>query len=66
MPVKLLEKGSVPLMLTVPRGARRFPERRRSRVVLPAPFAPMRRVRLPAGRCREMSVRPGCEVFGKR
>ena len=32
-------KGSIPAMLTVPVGARRLPERSRSSVVLPAPFA---------------------------
>ena len=32
-------KGSTPAMLTVPVGARRLPERRRRRVVLPAPLA---------------------------
>ena len=32
-------KGSMPEMETDPEGAIRFPERRRRRVVLPAPFA---------------------------
>jgi hypothetical protein len=40
-------------MEIVPEGARRLPERRRRRVVLPAPFAPMRRVRERGGRERE-------------
>jgi len=39
-------------------GARRLPERRRRRVVLPAPLAPMRRVRLEGGRFRETLRRP--------
>lgn len=46
-------------------GARRFPESRRRSVVLPAPFAPIRRVRLPGGRERETFLRPGWGVFGK-
>jgi hypothetical protein len=39
-------------------GARRFPESRRRRVVLPAPLAPMRRVRLDGGRLKETLRRP--------
>jgi hypothetical protein len=39
-------------------GARRLPERRRRRVVLPAPLAPMRRVRDEGGRLRETLRRP--------
>ena len=38
------EKGSTPPMEMVEVGARRLPERRRSRVVLPAPFAGTDRV----------------------
>jgi len=39
-------------------GARRLPERRRRRVVLPAPLAPIRRVRDAGGRVRERLCRP--------
>jgi hypothetical protein len=42
----------------VPEGARRFPLRRRRRVVLPAPLAPIRRVRERGGRSRDTEVRP--------
>lgn len=51
-------KGSSPEMEIVPEGASRFPERRRRRVVFPAPFAPMRRVRERGGRERVMLWRP--------
>jgi hypothetical protein len=49
----------------VPEGARRVPERRRRRVVLPAPLAPIRRVRERGGRERETELRPG-SLLGKR
>ena len=39
-------------------GARRLPARRRRRVVLPAPLAPISRVRLEGGRSRETLRRP--------
>ena len=51
-------KGSRPPTWTVPEGARRLPERRRSRVVLPAPFAPIKRVRDAAGNSRRILERP--------
>ena len=49
----------------MPEGARRLPERRRRRVVLPAPLAPIRRVRERGGRERETELRPG-SLLGKR
>ena len=52
------EKGSTPAMETEREGAMRLPERRRRRVVLPAPLLPIRSVREPEGRRRLMSVRP--------
>ncbi|KAK4670341.1 LOW QUALITY PROTEIN: uncharacterized protein QC763_0041790 [Podospora pseudopauciseta] len=51
-------KGSLPPMVIVPAGARRFPARRRRRVVLPAPLAPIKRVRDLGGRERVMPERP--------
>lgn len=39
-------------------GAMRFPDRSRRSDVLPAPFAPIKRVRHPGGRSRIMSLRP--------
>lgn len=51
-------KGSRPPTEMVLEGARRLPERRRRRVVLPAPLAPMRRVREAGGRDRSMLWRP--------
>ena len=51
-------------MVMVFRGARRFPLRSFKRVVLPAPLAPMRSVRLPQGRVRLMFERPGWVVLG--
>ena len=38
-PWRPVVNGSIPAMLTVPVGAMRFPDRRRSSVVLPAPLA---------------------------
>ena len=46
-------------MVMVFPGARRLPESRRRRVVLPAPLAPTRRVREPVGKERLMSLRSG-------
>lgn len=43
-------------------GARRLPDSRRRSVVLPAPLAPMRSVRLPEGSERVMSWRPEVPV----
>ena len=54
----VLEKGSTPEMRILPAGTRFLPARRRSKVVLPAPLAPMRRVRDEAGRESVMSVSP--------
>jgi hypothetical protein len=45
-------------MEIVPEGARRLPDRRRRRVVFPAPLAPIRRVRLRGGRERETDISP--------
>ena len=42
----------------MPEGARRLPDRRRRRVVLPAPLAPIRRVRLAGGSSRTILERP--------
>lgn len=60
MPLRLAVNGSRPLMVIVLAGARRFPESSRRRVVLPAPFAPTRRVRELVGSESEMSLRSGC------
>lgn len=51
-------KGSRPPIEIVFEGARRLPERRRRRVVLPAPLAPIRRVRDLGGRERVRLLRP--------
>jgi hypothetical protein len=51
-------KGSTPETRMVLAGARRLPARRRRSVVLPAPLAPMRRVRERGGRERVMSETP--------
>lgn len=51
-------KGSRPPTWIVPLGARRLPDRRRRRVVLPAPLAPIRRVREAGGSSRRMLERP--------
>ena len=51
-------KGSSPPTEMVPEGARRLPERRRRRVVLPAPLAPMSKVREEGGRERVRFWRP--------
>ena len=53
------------MIVMLPEGARRLPERRRRRVVLPAPFAPTRSVREPGGSESEIEVRPGWEECGK-
>lgn len=57
-PSTLSLNGSRPPIRIVFEGARRFPERRRRRVVLPAPLAPISNVRDFGGRERERLERP--------
>lgn len=65
-PSSPVANGSTPPTRIVPEGQSFLPDRRRRRVVLPAPLAPIRSVREEGGRWKVMLVREGVGgVVGK-